>query len=44
LHLLGGIRVLLIENLAWQPGQKAMATAAIVVAGLVGILFAASLL
>jgi fumarate reductase subunit D len=44
LHLLGGIRVLLIENLSWQPGQKTMATAAIVVAGLVGIVFAASLL
>ena len=29
LHLLGGIRVLLIENLKWQPGQKQMAIAAI---------------
>ena len=44
LHLLGGIRVLLIENLAWQPGQKSMALAAIAMALFVGILFVANLI
>ncbi len=44
LHLLGGIRVLLIENMKWQPGQKQMAIAAIGMALFVGILFAANLL
>ena len=43
LHLLGGIRVLLIENMKWQPGQKQMAIAAIAMALLVGILLAANL-
>lgn len=43
LHLLGGIRVLLIENLKWQPGQKQMAIAAIALALFVGILLAANL-
>lgn len=28
IHLLGGIRVLVIENLPWQPGQKRLATLA----------------
>ena len=40
LHLLGGIRVLLIENMTWQPGQKSMAIAAIAVSILVGLLLA----
>lgn len=44
LHLLGGIRVLLIENLAWQPGQKNMAIAAIAMAFFIGLLFAINLL
>ena len=44
LHLLGGIRVLLIENLKWQPGQKQMAIAAIALAVFVGLLFAANLI
>jgi succinate dehydrogenase subunit D len=43
LHLLGGIRVLLIENLKWQPGQKSMATAAIAMALFTGIMFAFNL-
>ena len=42
LHLLGGIRVLLIENLAWQPGQKNMAIAAIAVAVFAGLVYAAN--
>lgn len=40
LHLLGGIRVLLIENMKWQPGQKPMAIAAIAVSAFVGLLMA----
>ena len=43
LHLLGGIRVLLIENMKWQPGQKSMAMAAIVMAAFTGLLFAFNL-
>ncbi len=31
-HLLGGIRLLVIENLAWRPGQKQMAFGAIAAA------------
>lgn len=31
-HLLGGIRLLVIENLAWRPAQKQMAMAAIAAA------------
>ncbi len=38
-HLLGGIRVLLIENLEWQDGQKTMAIAALGLAAAVGLLF-----
>jgi succinate dehydrogenase subunit D len=38
-HLLGGIRVLLIENLTWRPGQKQIATAVIGIAGAVAMLF-----
>lgn len=38
LHLLGGIRVLMIENMSWQPGQKSKAIAAIVVSVAVGLL------
>lgn len=38
-HLLGGIRVLVIENLSWRPGQKQMAMGAIVLAVLVGVAF-----
>ena len=38
-HLLGGIRVLLIENLAWRPHQKQIATAAISVAALMALAF-----
>lgn len=34
-HLLGGLRVLLIEALPWRPGQKRMAAMAL--AGAIGI-------
>ena len=43
-HLLGGLRVLVIENLPWRDGQKRMATWAIAGAGVVGTLFLVSLL
>ena len=32
IHLLGGIRVLLIENMPWRDGQKRMATLAAIAA------------
>ena len=38
-HLLGGLRLLVIENFAWSDGQKAMATAAASVAALIGFIF-----
>ncbi len=38
-HMLGGIRVLVIENLPWREGQKQIATAALVAASLAAIVF-----
>jgi fumarate reductase subunit D len=38
-HLLGGIRVLVIENLPWRPGQKELATGALIVASLAALVF-----
>ena len=38
-HLFGGIRVLLIENLPWRSGQKRMVTAAIGAAWVLAMLF-----
>jgi fumarate reductase subunit D len=38
-HMLGGIRVLIIENLPWQEGQKQLATGALAVAALAAIVF-----
>ena len=40
-HLLGGIRVLVIENLAWRPGQKRMAMAALGASVVAGVVFLA---
>jgi fumarate reductase subunit D len=40
-HMLGGLRVLVIENLPWRPVQKELATAALIAAGLAAILFLA---
>ena len=40
-HMLGGIRVLVIENLPWREGQKQIATAALVVVGLAALVFLA---
>jgi fumarate reductase subunit D len=39
IHMLGGIRVLVIENLPWREGQKRLATAALVAASLAAIVF-----
>ena len=38
-HMLGGIRVLVIENLPWRDGQKQLVTAALVAATLAAIAF-----
>ena len=38
-HLLGGLRVLVIENLSWHPQQKQMALGAAAVAAVVAIVF-----
>jgi fumarate reductase subunit D len=38
-HLLGGLRVLVIENFDWRDGQKQLATVAAAVSVLVGFLF-----
>jgi len=43
-HLLGGIRLMLIENLPWRPGQKRAAMTAIVIALLIAGLFVARVL
>jgi fumarate reductase subunit D len=40
-HMLGGLRVLVIENLPWRPAQKELATVALIAAGLAAILFLA---
>jgi fumarate reductase subunit D len=43
-HLLGGIRVLVIENLPWRHGQKRMATlAAAAAVGIAGVFLIALL-
>ncbi len=38
-HMLGGIRVLLIENLPWRDTQKSLALAAVAAAGLAAVVF-----
>jgi fumarate reductase subunit D len=38
-HMLGGIRVLLIENLPWRDGQKNLARGAVALACLAAIVF-----
>ncbi len=40
-HMLGGIRVLVIENLPWREGQKQIATGALVVAAVAALAFLA---
>jgi fumarate reductase subunit D len=41
-HMLGGIRVLVIENLPWREGQKRLATVALILAGVAALAFLAS--
>ena len=38
-HMLGGIRVLLIENTAWREGQKNLAFGALALAGFAALAF-----
>lgn len=38
-HLLGGLRILVIENLDWRDGQKQLATIAAVVSAIVAFIF-----
>jgi fumarate reductase subunit D len=38
-HLLGGLRVLVIENLDWRDGQKQLATLAATVSAVVAFIF-----
>ena len=40
-HMLGGIRVLVIENMPWHDGQKHFATIAVILAGLAALAFLA---
>jgi succinate dehydrogenase subunit D len=39
IHMLGGIRVLAIENLPWREGQKRLATGALILAGIAALAF-----
>ena len=41
-HMLGGLRLLALENLAWREGQTALALLAIAAAMIVAFLFLAS--
>jgi fumarate reductase subunit D len=38
-HMLGGIRILVVENLPWREGQKKLVTAALAAAALAAIVF-----
>lgn len=38
-HLLGGLRVLVIENFAWRDGQKQLATLAATVSAIIAFVF-----
>lgn len=40
-HLLGGLRVLVIENLDWRDGQKQLATLAAAVSAVIAFIFLA---
>ena len=43
-HLLGGLRVLVIENLSWRENQKQLALGGFVVAALIAVFFFVTLL
>jgi fumarate reductase subunit D len=38
-HLLGGLRLLVVENLPWRNGQKSQAMAALAIAAAAGVVF-----
>jgi fumarate reductase subunit D len=38
-HLLGGLRLLVVENLAWRDGQKQLATVAAGISALIAFVF-----
>lgn len=38
-HLLGGLRILVIENLAWRDGQKQLATFAAALSAIIALAF-----
>ena len=40
-HLLGGLRVLVIENLDWRDGQKQLATLAAAISAIIAFIFLA---
>ena len=42
IHLLGGLRLLALENLAWREGQTRLALVAVAAAMVVGFVFLAS--
>jgi fumarate reductase subunit D len=42
IHLLGGLRLLALENLAWREGQTQLALVAVAAAMVVGFVFLAS--
>ena len=41
IHMLGGMRVLVIENLPWRDSQKRLATGALILAGIAALAFLA---
>jgi fumarate reductase subunit D len=41
IHLLGGLRVLVIENLDWRDGQKQLATLAAAISAIIAFIFLA---
>jgi fumarate reductase subunit D len=43
-HLLGGLRILLVEGFPWRPGQKRLAMGAGLAAAVVAVAFAARVL
>ena len=43
-HLIGGVRLLVIENMPWRDGQKNLALGAFVMAVLVALIFVAGAL
>lgn len=38
-HMLGGLRVLVVENLPWREDQKRLATTALILAGIAALVF-----